>query len=146
MIIVNSHSGPDFRWDRQESPPGLVVQLLQASGVPIDSVSYETVETIKDRAKIYTAWRDLPVAEARLAGLTKAQAEAKVAKFTLRVVEVSFDAIRDAKERDYFMSLPTTFVLEPEQVDRLRQIAGRLLVQSAEYRDVVKRFGGTLND
>ena len=146
VIIVNSHSGPSFRWDRQESPPGLVVQLLQASGVPIDSFSYETVETIKDRARIYAAWRDLLVAEARLGGLTQAQAEAQIAKFTLRVVEVSFDAIRDEKERDYFMNLPTTFVLEPEQVDRLRDIAGRLLVQSAEYRGVVERFGGQQRD
>ena len=146
VIIVNSHSAPSVKWDREESPPGLVIQLLQASGVPIDSFSYETVETIKDRAEIFAAWRELRVAEARLAGMTKAEAEAKVAKFALRVVEVSFDAIRDEKEREYFLNLPTTFVLEPEQVDRLREIAGRLLVESAEYRAVVQRFGGTLND
>ena len=142
LIIVNSHSAPSVAWDRQESPPGTVAQLMQASGVPIDSFSYETVETIKDRARIFAAWRQLRVAEAQLGGMTKAEAEAKVGAFALRVVEVSFDAIRDAKERTYFMNLPTTFVLEPEQVDRLREIAGRLLTQSAEYRAVVERFGG----
>ena len=44
------------------------------------------------------------------------------------------------------MNLPTTFVLEPEQVDRLREIAGRLLMQSAEYRAVVERFHGRGGD
>jgi len=146
VIIVNSHPRPDVVWDRQESPPGFVIQLLQASGVPIDRFSFETVETMKDRAEIVAWRRELQVAEAQLAGMTKPQAEARFPKFTLRVIDVSFDAIRDDKERDYFMNLPTTFVLEPEQVDRLRDIAGRLLRQSAEYRAVVQRFGGTPSD
>jgi len=146
VIIVNSHSAPSADWDRWESPPGMVIQLLQSSGVPIDRFSYETVETMKDRAEIVGWRRELQVAEARLAGMTKVQAEAKFPKFTLRVIDVSFDAIGNDKERDYFMNLPTTFALESEQVDRLREIAGRLLRRSAEYQAVLRRFGGKPGD
>ena len=64
-------------------------------------------------------------------------------KITLEVLDVSFDAIRDPKERAYFMNLPTSFVLPPEDIDRLRQVAGRLLRQSAEYESVVQELGGT---
>ncbi len=39
--------------------------------------------------------------------------------------------------------LPTTFVLPSEAVDRLREIAGRLLRQSSEYESVVRELGGT---
>ena len=50
LIVVNARSSPRTDWDRSESPPGFVVQLLQASSVPIDRYSFETIETMKDRA------------------------------------------------------------------------------------------------
>ncbi len=142
LIVVNARSAPGTDWDRSESPPGFVGQLLQASSVPIDRYSFETVELMKDRAEI-TKWRrDLLIARARLAGKTEAEAEASVPKISLEVLDVSFEAIPDAKERDYFMNLPTSFVLRPEEVDRLREVAGRLLRQSPEYDAVVRDFGG----
>jgi hypothetical protein len=57
-------------------------------------------------------------------------------------VEVSFHAIPDARERRYFLNLPTSFELEAEQVDRLREIAGRILRDSPEFREVVAELGG----
>ena len=41
------------------------------------------------------------------------------------------------------MNLPTSFVLPPEDVDRLREVAGRLLRQSPEYQTLVRELGGT---
>ena len=96
LIVVNARSAPRTDWDRSESPPGTVAQLLQASGVPIDRYSFETVETMKDRQEIYAWRRELLIARARLAGATEAQAEASVPlpKLTLHVMDVSFDEIR----------------------------------------------------
>ncbi len=144
MIIVNSHSSPSTDWDRKKSPSGIVVQLLQSSGVPIERYSFETVETMKDRAEI-TKWRrELFVARARLAGASEEQAEASVPKVTLRVLDVTFDSIPDPDERAIFMNMPTSFVLPDEDIDRLREIAGRLLRQSAEYQAIVQALGGLL--
>ena len=143
LMVVNARSNPGTDWDRKESPPGMISQLLQSTGVPIERYSFETVELMKDRAEI-TRWRrELLVARARLAGATEAQAEASVPKVTLQVLDVSFDAIPDPEERAYFMNLPTSFVLPAEAIDRLREVAGRLLRQSAEYEAVVHDFGGT---
>ena len=84
------------------------------------------------------------MARARLAGATEAQAEASVPRNRLlQVLDVSFDAIPDPKERAYFMNLPTSFALPAEDVDRLREVAGRLLRESEEYREIVRDFGGT---
>ena len=58
------------------------------------------------------------------------------------MLDVSFEAIRDPQERDYFMNLPTTFVLPPGDIDKLREVGGRLLRQSAEYESVVRELGG----
>jgi NTE family protein len=142
LIVVNARSAPSTDWDRSESPPGFLPQLLQSSSVPIDRYSFETVEMMKDRAEIMKWRRELIVARARLAGATEAQAEASVPKISLEVVDVSFDGIPDLKERAAFMNLPTSFVLPPEDVDRLREVAGRLLRQSAAYESVVRELGG----
>jgi NTE family protein len=146
LLVVNSRSSPRTDWDRKESPPGTIGQLLQASGVPIDRYSFETIETMKDRAEIWKWRRDLLVAQARLAGATEEEAEGSVPKFSLHVLDVSFDAISDPKERAYFMDLPTSFVLPAEDIDKLREIAGRLLQQSAEYDTIMRELGGSLRD
>jgi|LGOV01.1.fsa_nt_gb NTE family protein len=143
LLVVNARSSPRTDWDRRESPPGTVAQLLQASGVPIERYSFETVETMKDRAAIWKWRRDLLVTQARLAGATKEEAEGRAPKVTLHVLDVSFDAISDPKERAFFMNLPTSFVLPAEDIDRLREVAGRLLRQSAEYETIVHELGGS---
>ena len=142
LLVVNAHSSPRTDWDRSESPPGTVSQILQASGVPIDRYSFETIETMKDRSEIIKWRRDLLVAEKRLAGMSEAEAEASVPRIKLHVVDISFDAIPDPKERAYFMNLPTSFVLPPNDIDRLREVAGRLMRQSAEFEAVVSEMGG----
>ncbi|MGD8675542.1 MAG: hypothetical protein PVG81_07005, partial [Desulfobacterales bacterium] len=123
-------------------PPGSIDQLLQASGVPIDRYSFETVQTIADRAELWQRGHDLRVAQARLAGATAADAEAGVTSISFHVADISFDAINDPEKGAYFMNLPTSFVLPPEDIDRLRDVAGRLLRQSMEYRTVVRKLGG----
>ena len=144
LFVVDSHSSPGTDWDRRESPPGMVSQLLQASSVPIERYSFETVETMKDRAEIVKWRRELRIALRRLEGMTPAQAEASVPKVTLQVVDISFSQLKDPEERTYFMNLPTTFVLPPGDIDQLREVAGRLMRESAEYNAVLDSFSATL--
>ena len=146
LIVVNARSAPRTDWDRSESPPGTVSQVLQASGVPIDRYSFETVEIIKDRTEIYAWRRELLIAQARLAGATEAQAQAEASarlpKLDLRTLDVSFDSLPDPKERDYLMNLPTSFVLPAGDVDKLREAAGALLRESQAFQSLVREFGG----
>jgi NTE family protein len=147
VVVVNARSAPRTDWDRNETPPGFVTQLLQSSSVPIDRYSFETVESMKDRVEIYAWRRELLVARGRLAGETNAEAEAKadaiLPKLTVQVMDVSFDAVPDDKERAYLMNLPTSFVLSPEDVDRLRAAAGQIVRDTPEYREIVREFGVT---
>jgi NTE family protein len=112
--------------------------------VPIDRYSFETIEMMKDRQEIYGWRREIAILRARLAGQTEAQAEASVPlpKLTLHTLDVSFEEIADAKERDYFMNLPTSFVLPAEAIDRLRDVAGRQLRQSQDFQALLREFGG----
>jgi NTE family protein len=144
VILVNSRSAPSTDWDKGESAPGVVSQLLQSSSVPIDRYSHESVELLKDMVQRWQTKRELAIAQARLAGKTEAQAEASIPEIDVYAIDVSFDSIADPKERAYFMNLPTSFVLSDEEVDRLRDIGGQLLRASPAYQELVKDFGGTV--
>ena len=140
VVVVNSRSSPDTDWDRRAIAPGIISQLLQSSSVPIDHFSYESVELLKDIAQRWADKRELAIAELRLGGMSKAQAEASVMKLSFDAIDVSFDSIEDPEEKRYFMNLPTSFVLPDEAVDRLRALGGRLLRESTTYRDLLKRI------
>jgi len=145
LMVVNARSAPRTEWDRDEQPPGFIVQLLQSSSVPIDRYSFETVETMKDRVEIYGWRRELLISRARLAGATEAEAEARantaLPKLTLQVMDIGFDAVPDPGERAYLMNLPTSFVLPPADVDRLREAAGQIVRGTKEYQEIVREFG-----
>ena len=143
LIVVNARSAKTHDWDRRESPSWFAT-LQQATSVPIARYSFESVESMKDRQAFLSVRRELQIARARLAGATEAEAEASVTvpKLSLTTLDVSFDAILDPEERAYFMRLPTSFVLPAEDVDRLREVAGRLMRDSPAFQSVVREFGG----
>jgi len=141
LIVVNSLAVPKTNWDKSESPPGLASQLLKSSGVPMSRYTAESIDLMKDLVYRWQTERELKILQARLAGESEAQADALVPKIDVYGINIGFEQIADPKERDYFMSLPTSFVLKPEEVDRLRAIAARLLHQSEEYQRLLKALG-----
>ncbi|ARN21351.1 patatin-like phospholipase family protein [Piscinibacter gummiphilus] len=140
VIAVNSRSAPSTDWDRSPTPPGLVAELLQSSSVPIDHFSYESVELLKDIAYRWAQVRKLKIAEAQLAGMSKPAAEASVPHLSFDTIDISFDALADETERTYFMNLPTSFSLPEEAVDRLRELAGRLLRESPKVQALLRQI------
>jgi NTE family protein len=137
FIVVNARSAHDKDWQKKESPPGSIKQLAQSTGVPIERYSFETVELIKDRAAVADWRRRLFIAEAQLSGMSKEEAEAQYPSIDVHVMDVNFENLSDPEERTYFMNLPTSFVLEDEEVDRLREVGGRLLRQSPVYQELL---------
>jgi NTE family protein len=120
-IVVNAHKEPSRDWDRSPEPPGKGTLVDQAASIPVDRYSLEAVEAARDQLARWAA-----AAPGR----------------TAHLVEVSFEAIPDPAERRWFYELPTSFALEGEQVDRLREIAGRLLRSSAEFGKALAELGG----
>ena len=139
VIAVNSRSAPATDWDRKPSPPGFVSQLIQASSVPIDRFSFESVELLRDIAARWADRRELAIARRVDAGQSRTEAEAAIPRITFDAIDVSFDAIEDPAERREFMEMPTTFVLPPASIDRLRELGGRLLRNSRPYQVLLER-------
>lgn len=139
VFVVNSLSNPATDWDKNERPPSDVEILLKASGVPIDRYSYEAVELLKDTISRWKATREL-----RAAGLFANAGNLRFARYASGVpdidvfpIDVSFEALSDETERRYLMDLPTSFVLPPDAVDRLRAAAGKIIRESADFQRLV---------
>ena len=48
------------------------------------------------------------------------------------------NALKDEAERSYFKRLPTSFSLDPNDVDKLRNAAQRLLAESGEFQRLLR--------
>jgi NTE family protein len=138
IIIVNAHAAPSMDGDRRETPPGVVAQIAQASGVPIDLYSYESVQLIKDTVERWQMQAEISIARTRRDPSMLAKTEDKRLSIALYAIDVSFESIADPDERRYFMSLPTSLALPPEAIDRLRRVAGQLLDASPEFNAFVQ--------
>ena len=60
------------------------------------------------------------------------------------VVHLNFDSLPDLKEREYFNGIHTALSLPAEQVDKLRDVAGRLLYGNQDFKRLVNDIGGSV--
>ena len=145
VFVVNSLSSPPTKWDESYSPPGTVDILLKSAGTPIDAFSYETIELLRDMAAQWQIKRLLRDSAAFAANKNAAVAKAlRVPAAEIYAIDVSFAALKDKQELEYLNLQPTAFVLEPEAVDRLRAAGGTIILESPEFKRLLKDLGATL--
>ncbi|MDH3690395.1 MAG: patatin-like phospholipase family protein [Gammaproteobacteria bacterium] len=130
VIIVNAETASEKDLDLLERLP-LLAQLKTASRVPINRYNYETISLLN---KQLAQWRD-EIVEARCVHKQSASGSGTdaCADVDTYLIEVSFDALEDKSEQQYFKQLPTSFKLSDEEVDKLRDAAARILAESEEF-------------
>jgi NTE family protein len=114
----------------------------QATGVPIDFYSYESIDQLRDTAARWRAAKAMRAAGSLPEG-PAFRAQRRMPDIDLHVIEIAFDQLADASERDYLRQLPTSFALPPEAVDRLRSAAGVLLRQSSDFQAYLSYLQGS---
>ena len=146
VFVVNSMSTPKTNWDESEAPPGTINILLKAAGTPIDHNSWEAIELLKDTAARWRTARLIKNSAAMKNNKDPAvNAALRAPMADIYTIDVSFQSLNDQTERDYLNELPTSFVLDDEAVDRLRAAAGKIILNSPEFKrlqnDVSLTFG-----
>ncbi len=138
IFVVNSLATPPNDWNLHEDPPGLFDVLLKATGTPIDRYSYDTVETLRDIQAHWASLREVRDAIKSYPALAeKLPSVMRAPDINIRVIEVSFGVLPDKAERDYLNTLPTSFVLDDEGVDRLRVAAKNAIMVSPEIKRLI---------
>jgi NTE family protein len=130
FIVVNAETEPDTKWDRVEFIPPFGAMASSYSSIAIERYNEETIALLKESVK---SWADEIKTERCKGGIISAQ-PGSCGDIQFYVVEVKFDTLKDEAERKYFKRLPTSFKLSSEEVDELRDVAHRILVQSEEFK------------
>ena len=89
-------------------------------GIPVDRISLDAVEQVREKLAAWQA--DAPAGGARRQSYLAA---------------VTFESLKDPAERRYFSEVKTSLTLPKEQVDRLREVGGRLLREAPAFRRLV---------
>jgi len=120
LVIVNAETDPNPDIDKSSASPGLTVLMNAVSGGQIRRYNFET----------------MMLAQEGMRGI--AQDLSKPGRpVKSYFVEVSFDVISDPERRRYLKGLPTSFVLDDEEVDELREAGRRLLRASPEFQKLL---------
>ena len=145
IFVVNSLSSPPTKWDKSEDPPGTVDILLKSAGTPIDAFSFEAVELLRDTAAQWQNARLIRNSAAMATNKDPAVAAAlRIPNAEIYAIDVSFPALKDKAELDYLNQQPTSFVLPAEAVDRLRAAAATIIMDSPEFKRLLKDVGATI--
>jgi NTE family protein len=120
IITVNALRFPEVDWDLSPTPPDTGTLTDQMWSIPVDRISLDAVEQVREKL---TAWQgNTPASGPKRRGY---------------VAHVTFDALKDPAERLYFKQVKTSLTLPKEQVDRLREVAGRLLREAPAFQRLI---------
>lgn len=140
VFVVNARAAQPNDWSLHENPPGTFDLLFKAAGVPIDRYSYETIETLKDIQARWEVLREVRTAlEPIVGGNPKLDLILRAPDVNIRVIDVSFEVLKDPAQRDYLHGLPTSLVLPAEAIDRLRAAARIAILESPAIRELMKQ-------
>ena len=120
VIIVNALRFPEVDWDRSPAPPDTGTLTDQMWSIPVDRISLDSVEQVSEKL---AAWQ--------------AAAPAGGPERRAYLAQVTFDSLTEPAERLYFKQVKTRLTLPKEQVDKLREVAGRLLREAPAYQRLI---------
>lgn len=117
VIAVNALRFPVVDWDASDAPPDTDIVTDQMWSIPVDRITLDGVEQVADRLD---AWQ--------------------VASPDRRAyfAQVTFEDLKDPAERQYFKKVKTRLQLPREQVDRVREVAGRLLREAPAFQKLLR--------
>jgi NTE family protein len=136
FIIVNAETEVSGKWQLFGKPPPFGAMLESYSSIAITRYNFETVMLLRES---FPRWTD--EIQKNRCGSDRIYTEpGACGDIEFYLVEIKFDALKDEAERTYFKQLPTSFKLAPDEVDKLRAVAGRLLGESEEFQRLLREL------
>lgn len=117
VITVNALRFPEVDWDQSAAPPDTDTLQDQMWSIPVDRISLDAVEQVREKL---AAWQ--------------AAAPAGGPERRGYMAQVTFDNLTDPDERLYFKRVKTSLTLPEDQVKRLREVGGRLLREAPGFQ------------
>ncbi|MEA1946418.1 MAG: hypothetical protein U9N83_03840 [Thermodesulfobacteriota bacterium] len=130
MIVVNASTPKKYKWGFLNNIPGLGDIIGLTSNIMVQSYNFETMDLLR---------RNLKQLERESVGSGDNRKPIQT-----YLVEVGFDALPDRAEQIKYADIPTALQLPEDTVDRLREVAGRILYGSKQFQKLVRDLGGKI--
>ena len=134
FIVVNAEKKSDYHWDKIEIVPPFAAMLSNYSAIAITRYNRETVALLQES---FEGW-SREVREGRCLPGQISTEPGSCGDITFYLAEVRFGDLEDPEERSYLNNLPTSFQLKPDEVDKLRDAARRLLRKSEDFQRLLR--------
>jgi NTE family protein len=128
VVAVNAEVHHDPKFSYSSKSPALSAVVNAITGVQINRYSFETLDLVREGLAKWA--QELPP-----------RADGQPTRD--HMVEVGFDYLASADDREYFNSLPTSFKLDDEAVDRLIEAGRQLLREDPEFQKLLEELGRT---
>ncbi len=136
VIVVNAAAAPDTRLNQLDYPPSIATTVDIATTVQVNRYNDETLRLFRENLE---TWQ-------QSIRLVRCGGEHCDAAPTFHLVDASLMRIDDEAERVYLQTLPTSFSLDDEAVDRLVAAGHLLLRQSPQMRAFIESVSGPAGD
>lgn len=120
FILANARTRTGRDLDLMERTPGVLRVLQTVADAPMSSYTDETIRRIEESV----AQRN------------------RLRRARYFVVHLEFDGVRCARLRNQLLAMQTSFSLDSTSVDKVVDVAGRLLRENASYRQFLGSAGG----
>jgi len=138
VILVNAETALDVESSRTMQTPTFAASIGAATSVPLQRYSFETVALLKEKLKEWEqqsyAAKCTPHSESATRNSKRSAADSDCKGVGFHFIELNFSEVKDPEERNYLKTLPTSFVLTDEAVDRLIAAGGQVLRNSSEFQ------------
>lgn len=121
VVVANAQTYSEHEWSVDSKDPSFLDTISAASEVALGTLNNETISLAK---REFVQWGEH----------VNAQRPANAPQVEVHFSILTFDQVKDKTERAKFDAMPTTFHLQPEQVDDLRYLGSELLEQSKEFQ------------
>jgi NTE family protein len=136
FLVVNAETEADDRWSRSAKAPPLEAAIESYSSVVVTRYNFETIMLLRES---FDRWAG-EVRSSRCGDQGNAPDAGACGDIQFYLIEIKFDNVRDETARRHFKKLPTSFKLDPREVDGLRAVARQLLKDSPEYQRLLKEL------
>jgi NTE family protein len=142
VIAVNARTDPPEQLSRQERSPGLVDVFMKTTTVSMENVSFDTIDyAVSRRNERDQAQLSVNTCNDALSRCGAPLLPTFATDIRTCFVELDFEAL-PASEREWFLSLPTTFSLPETTVKKLIDAAGTLLDGSEGFQKLLRALRG----
>ena len=134
IIVVNARNRMNIDFAKKSQSAPIINTIGLISSIPLDRYSFDTLELLRGNIK---SWEKTITAERCKNLKTNSDSPDHDCRARTYLIEVSLDQTEDESERQHLLNLPTSFYLKPEDVDRLKAAARKLLSASPEFQKLV---------